>query len=209
MGHLERMVERYPDLLASAQAVSQAYHALETCYTGGGKLLVCGNGGSAADAEHIVGELLKGFFLKRPVSDDFRKKLAESISGDAEFLAERLQGALPAISLVSQVSFITAFSNDVSPEMIFAQQVFAYGRAGDVLLALSTSGNAPNIVHAVRVAGALGMVSIGMTGASGGLLAQISDIIIKVGLECTPDIQERHQAIYHTLCAMLEERFFS
>ena len=171
--------------------------------------MICGNGGSAADSEHISGELLKGFYLKRPISADFKQKLAGMFPEEAEYLANHLQGALPAISLVSQVSFITAFANDVAADMIFAQQVFAYGQPGDVLVALSTSGNAHNVVHAARVAKVKDVKTVSLTGKTGGLLATVSDITIRVGAELTPDIQERHQAIYHTLCAMLEERFFS
>ena len=171
--------------------------------------MICGNGGSAADSEHISGELLKGFYLKRPVTAEFEQKLARIYPEEAEYLTSHLQGALPAISLVSQVSFITAFANDVAADMIFAQQVFAYGQPGDVLVALSTSGNARNVAHAVRVAKAKEVKTVSLTGKTGGLLGTLSDITVKVGWELTPDIQERHQAIYHTLCAMLEERFFS
>ena len=204
-----RLFTRYPDLLDCAETIWSAYVVLETCYVQGGKVMICGNGGSAADSEHITGELLKGFYLRRPVAADFKQKLAGMYPEEAEYLASHLQGALPAISLVSQVSFITAFANDVAADMIFAQQVFAYGQPGDVLVALSTSGNAINVAHAVRVAKAKEVKTISLTGKTSGLLEALSDITIRVGWELTPDIQERHQAIYHTLCAMLEERFFS
>lgn len=209
MSLIERMLARYPDLQACAEAVSAAYQVLENCYAQGGKVMVCGNGGSAADSEHIVGELLKGFYLKRPAPPAMKARLVETFPADGEYLADHLQGALPAISLVSQVSFLTAFANDVAADMVFAQQVYAYGQVGDVLLALSTSGNARNVVHAAQVAKVKGVRVISLTGKSGGQLAGLSDVVIKVGWELTPDIQERHQAIYHTLCAMLEERFFS
>ncbi len=209
MDMLNRLLSRYPDLHSCAEDVVSAYRMLENCYQQGGKVLVCGNGGSAADSEHITGELLKGFYLKRPIAVELRQKLAELWPNEGKYLADHLQGALPAISLVSQVSFITAFANDVAADMIFAQQVFAYGQAGDVLLALSTSGNAKNVVNAVKVASAKGIRSLSLTGKTGGILGHVSDVTIKVGWELTPDIQERHQAIYHTLCAMLEERFFA
>lgn len=204
----ERLVQRYPDLGECLPAVRQAGDLLAACYHSGGKLLVCGNGGSAADSEHIVGELMKGYNLKRPVPPEFRARLAERFPERADYLADHLQGALPAISLVSHTSLITAFINDVAADMIFAQQVYGYGRPGDVLLGISCSGNAPDVIHAFQVAQALGVKTLGFSGSSGGRMLPFCDVIVRVPLTKIPEIQERHEAIYHALCALLEERFF-
>lgn len=207
---LESMVTKYPELQSCRSETAQAGQLLIDAYRGGGKLLVCGNGGSAADSEHIVGELMKGFMSKRPVSDEFRALLA-GLYPEAEegrFIAERLQGALPAISLVSQTALLTAFANDVSAETVFAQQVYGYGRPGDVLIGLSTSGNSINVVRAIQVAKALGLRTIGLTGADGGRVHALCDVTIRVPYDRTPDIQERHLPIYHALCVAVEEAFF-
>jgi D-sedoheptulose 7-phosphate isomerase len=173
---------------------------MEASFASGGKLLVCGNGGSAADADHIVGELMKGFYKKRSLPAEEASKLGE--------YARYLQGALPAIALTQHAALSTAFLNDVNPEMGFAQQVYGYGRDGDVLLGISTSGNSKNVCNAVRVAMNLGIKTIGLTGRKGGRLSEISDVCIGVPADITADIQELHLPIYHTLCAMLEELFF-
>jgi D-sedoheptulose 7-phosphate isomerase len=169
------------------------------CFEKGGKLLICGNGGSASDADHIVGELMKGFRARRRVTD-------ERIPTD---LRELLQGALPAISLSSQDALITAFANDVAPEMIFAQQVYGYGREKDVLLAVSTSGNSVNVLNAAKVAKALGIRVIGLTGAEGGRLASEADVSIKVPETETYKVQEYHLPVYHYLCMTVERHFFT
>lgn len=204
----ERLKQRYPDLNEALPAISQAAQMLQTCFEAGGKLLVCGNGGSAADSAHIVGELMKGFYLKRPVPAGLRERLMASYPESGAYLAEHLQGALPAISLVSQTSLITAVINDMAGDMIFAQQVYGYGRPGDVLLGISCSGNAPDVLHAFRVARLLGVKTLGLTGRSGGGMLSLCDGLIRVDSDLTPDIQERHLAIYHALCAYLEESFF-
>jgi D-sedoheptulose 7-phosphate isomerase len=177
-------------------------------YRHGGKLLICGNGGSAADSEHIVGELMKGYLSKRPLPDPVRQRFSAVFPDDGAYLADHLQGALPAISLVSQSSLLTAFANDVAADLIFAQQVYGYGRPGDVLLAISTSGNAANVVRAIQVARVQGLKSIGLTGRDGGALKTLCDLAIRVPADTTPTIQEYHIAVYHTLCALLEEEFF-
>ena len=188
--------------------IKLALNILTDTFKNGGKLLVCGNGGSASDSEHIVGELMKGFLLKRKISDTNRKKIIDNSPKYGEFISEHLQGALPAISLVSHTSLISAFANDIEPSMIFAQQVFGYGKHGDAFLGLSTSGNSKNIVYAAETANAIGLKTIAMTGQSGGLLKDICDCSICVPSESTPEIQELHLPIYHYICAELESRFF-
>jgi phosphoheptose isomerase len=206
---ITRLLSKYPDLAETVPAIEAAQAALEATYSSRGKLLVCGNGGSAADSEHIVGELMKGYVLKRPVPSPLRARLQVLFPGQGEYLADHLQGALPAISLVSQVSLVTAFANDVAADMIFAQQVYGYGAAGDSLIGLSTSGNSANVLHALRIGRALSLHTIGFSGRSGGAMQDVCDVLIRVPWDQTADIQERHQAIYHCLCAALEERFFA
>jgi D-sedoheptulose 7-phosphate isomerase len=205
---IEGLIGRYPELRGCAAEIEAAYSVLRECFAAGGKLLVCGNGGSAADSEHIVAELMKGFLHPRPVGEQVRFRLAASFPGDGAYLAAHLQNALPAISLVSQVSLQTAYANDVAPDMAFAQQVFGYGREGDAVLGISTSGNSPNVLHALQVGRALGLRTIGLTGASGGRLQAACNVTICVPCENTPEIQERHVVIYHTICAALERDFF-
>jgi D-sedoheptulose 7-phosphate isomerase len=182
---------------------------LRDCYGGGGKVLTCGNGGIAADAEHIVGELMKGYLLKRPVPEEMRAKLTSTHPEDGDYLANHLQVGLPAISLVSQASLLSAIANDTAADMVYAQQVYAYGREGDVLIGISTSGNAMNVLRAVQVARALGLRTIGLTGRTGGKLRSLCDVSIRVPANDTTLIQERHLPIFHVLCAMLEEEFFA
>jgi D-sedoheptulose 7-phosphate isomerase len=171
--------------------------------------MTCGNGGSASDAEHIVGELMKSFKLKRPVTDAQREALVAAFPVDGTYLAGHLQRGIRAISLVSQSSLSSAFINDVAPDMVFAQQVFGYGSAGDVLLAISTSGNSKNVVNACKVAHTFGIGTIGMTGEHGGKLMEICDVTIRVPACETFRVQEYHLPVYHTLCAMLEMDMFS
>jgi D-sedoheptulose 7-phosphate isomerase len=205
---LGRTVRRHPDLEALQPEILRSFEILAGVFRSGKKLLVCGNGGSAADSEHIVAELIKGYISRRPVPGGVRSRLVETYPERGEYLASRLQGALPAISLVSQVSFLTAFANDVASDMIFAQQVYAYGTDGDALIAISTSGASPSVIHAAQVARALGLHAIGLTGASGGSLKEHCEAAICAPGETTAEIQENHQVIYHTLCEMLETEFF-
>ena len=200
MDHLTHLIERYPALAQMRGAIEQAYRILEECYENGSKLLVCGNGGSAADSDHIVGELMKGFYKQRMLPEEERKRFGEQ--------GEKLQGALPAIALTQHGALSTAFLNDVDPAMVFAQQVYGYGQGGDVFLGLSTSGNSANVVLAAKVAAAKGMKVITMTGRNGGKLKELSDVCMIVAAQVTADIQEYHLPVYHTLCAMLEEHFF-
>jgi len=209
MTRIEQLISTYPELEACATDIQATFEILRTCYRHGGKLLTCGNGGSAADAEHIVGELMKGYLLKRPIPEEMRLKLASISQQDGDYLANQLQDALPAISLVSQTSLLSAIANDTAADMVYAQQVYAYGREGDVLIGLSTSGNSRNVIYAMQVARAMGLHTIGLTGPTGGVLKPLCDICICVPGESTPVIQERHLPIFHVLCAMLEEEFFA
>lgn len=209
MTRIEQLIATYPDLDRCASDIEAAFQTLSTCYRNGGKLLTCGNGGSAADAEHIVGELMKGYLLKRPLSEEMRGKLVSASAENGDYLTSHLQGALPAISLVSQTSLLSAISNDTAADMVFAQQVYGYGREGDALIGLSTSGNSRNVILAMQVGRALGLRTIGLTGPAGGALKPLCDVCICVPAENTPAIQERHLPIFHVLCAMLEEEFFS
>ena len=199
---------RYPQLKCCHDDIYNAYQLLKTCYQNGGKVLVCGNGGSASDSDHIVGELMKGFLLRRPDQWDTEKKLAELFGEDSVFLAQNLQGALPAINLAAQSAIQTAYANDVSPEMVFAQQVFGYAVDGDVLIGISTSGNSKNVFHAARIAKLKGASVITLTGAGGGKLHALSDAAICVPETETFKVQELHLPVYHTICAMIEEEFF-
>src|SRR5215208_7793985 len=186
MKRIEQLIDTYPDLNSCAPDIEAAFQILKTCYRSGGKLLTCGNGGSAADAEHIVGELMKGFLSKRPLSGDVQTKLLAASAQDGDYLASHLQGALPAISLVSQSSLLSAIANDTAADMIFAQQVYAYGREGDTLIGLSTSGNARNVVNAMQVARAFGLHTIALTGPTGGALNSLCEVCICVPAESTP-----------------------
>jgi D-sedoheptulose 7-phosphate isomerase len=208
MTRIEQLISTYPELESCTSDIQAAFEILRGCYRGGGKVLTCGNGGSAADAEHIVGELMKGYLLKRPVPQEMRAKLLSASPQDGDYLANHLQGGLPAISLVSQTSLLSAIANDTAADMAYAQQVYAYGREGDAILGISTSGNAPNVIHAMQVAHALGMSTIGLTGPIGGALKPFCEVCICVPAENTPQIQERHLPIFHVLCAMLEDEFF-
>jgi len=202
------LIQRYPDLAVCADDVALAFDALKATFERGGKLLVCGNGGSAADSEHIVAELMKGFRLPRALSAAERAQLRAAVPEHAGYLADHLQGALPAVALVSHSGLVTAFANDVAADMIFAQQVFGLGRPGDALLAISTSGNSANVLHALRVARAKNLRTIGLTGRTGGAMRDWCDVTIYVPATDTAAIQERHLPIYHTLCTLLEDAFF-
>lgn len=205
---LDELMERYPVLTCVRSEIEAAYEILEGCYAAGGKLLVAGNGGSAADSEHIVGELMKGFVKRRPVSAELAKALEEADPVRGAELAAKLQGGLPAIALICHGALSSAFANDVDGNLSYAQQVNGYGNPGDVLLGISTSGNAENIMYAAVTAKAKGMQVIGLTGKDGGKLAKISDTAIVVPSMETFKIQELHLPVYHALCLMLEERFY-
>jgi len=177
-------------------------------YNTGGKLLVCGNGGSAADSMHIVGELMKSFALPRRVNNEISKKIKDLYPEYYDYYTENLQSALPAISLVSEIGLTTAYANDNSSDLVFAQQVMGHGNANDVLIAISTSGNSTNVLHAARMAKIKGLKVISLTGMGGGKLAEYSDILLDTPSNITYKIQEMHLPIYHTLCLALEKEFF-
>lgn len=206
--HVQLLCERYPALKSVEDDIAEAYQILEDSYKNGGKLLVAGNGGSAADAEHIVGELMKGFKLPRKPQSDFADKLIRENAELGATLAENLQGALPAIALDGHPALSTAYMNDCEPLLCFAQQVNGYGKTGDVFLGISTSGNSKNVLYAATTAHAKGMKVIGLTGAKSSKLEQMSDVCIKVPQTETYMIQELHLPVYHCLCLMLEDVFF-
>ena len=206
--HVAELVTAYPALAPQRDAIAEAVRVLVSCFRAGGKLLVCGNGGSAADAEHIVGELGKGFRKRRPLPEDVRSRIQAQLPDGGRELAAALQGGLPAINLAAQTSLYTAFANDVEPDYAYAQQVVAYGRPSDVLLGISTSGNARNVAAAVGVARALGLVTVGLTGQGGGRLARIAHHLIAVPETETYKVQELHLPVYHALCAEVEEALF-
>ena len=204
----EELFVRYPVLKKNREDILKAYEILETCYRTGGKLLVAGNGGSCADAEHIVGELMKGFRKRRPLDEALQHSLAmENISHGAD-LARSLQGSLRAIALDGHPGLSTAFANDVDGMLSYAQQVNGYGKPGDVFLGISTSGNAENVMYAAVTAKAKGMKVVGLTGKDGGKLAGIADAAVIVPEMETYKIQELHLPVYHALCLMLEHRFY-
>jgi D-sedoheptulose 7-phosphate isomerase len=205
---LTNLIKRHPSLSVFQADIEKAFAVLCNCYQSDGKLLVCGNGGSAADAEHIVGELMKSFSRVRVLPDRIKEQLKTACPERGPSLAMKLQPALPAISLVGNYSLSSAFANDVDAQMIFAQQVIGYGRVGDVLLAISTSGNAENVLNAAVAARAMGLKIIGLTGGSGGRLRAYCDVVIGVPGNETSDIQEFHLPVYHALCKMLEINFF-
>lgn len=206
--HIKLLMERYPTLEICERSIIEAYKVLEECYENDHKLLIAGNGGSAADSEHIAGELMKRFKILRPVSTEFANKLKEIDPIRGKTLAENLEKSLMAIPLVAHEALSTAYINDVDGLGVFAQQLYGFGRLGDVFLGISTSGNSKNVMNATVVARALGIKVIGLTGASGGELAEVADVAIKVPEKETYMIQELHLPIYHCLCLMLEEHFF-
>ena len=198
---IDELYARYPQLRGCADEIAAAFDLLLACYRNGGKVMTCGNGGSAADAEHIVGELMKKFRQSRAIDAEVAAKLPKE-------LAAKLEGALPAVSLVSMSGILTAFANDVAWETAFAQQVYGLGQRGDVLIALSTGGNSANCVNAALVARAKGLTVIALTGANGGRLAELADAAIKVPETETYKVQELHLPVYHALCAALEAELF-
>jgi D-sedoheptulose 7-phosphate isomerase len=201
MTPLETLLRHYPQLGPCRESIQEAADCLAACYRSGGKLLLCGNGGSASDADHIAGELLKGFKSRRHLPADLREKLGD-------ILADNLQGALPAIPLGNFTALNTAYLNDMDGEYTYAQLVLGLGKPGDVLLGISTSGNAKNVNHAFRAARALGLKTIGLTGEDGGTFRETCDLCIHAPARETYRIQEFHLPIYHALCLMIEAEFF-
>lgn len=208
MSHLESLVARYPELEACKESIASAYDILEDSYANRGKLLVAGNGGSAADSEHIVGELMKGFVKPRKLPEELVNALTSANAEFGPILGNALQGALPAIALDGHPALTTAYMNDCEPLLCFAQQVNGYGVAGDVFLGISTSGNSKNILFAATIAKAKGLKVIGLTGERDSKLSTLANVCIRVPQTETFKIQELHLPVYHCLCLMLEERFF-
>ncbi len=208
MKHIDLLMERYPKLEPCRNDIIAAYEILEECYRTDHKLLIAGNGGSAADSEHIAGELMKRFRTPRPVTPEFAAKLKEIDPVRGEELSRNLERGLMAIPLVAHEALSTAYINDVDGLGVFAQQLFGFGRPGDVFLGISTSGNSKNVMSATVVARAIGMKVLGLTGAKGGELANVADVTIKVPETETYMIQELHLPVYHCLCLMLEDYFF-
>lgn len=204
---ISELISRYPKLSNLDEQLKQSAEQLIRCYSSGNKIMVCGNGGSAADALHIVGELMKAFVCKRKVSKEWQMKFSEL--PDGEYISQNLQMAFPAISLVNETGLLTAYANDVAPDMNFAQQVFGQGNAGDVLIAISTSGNSENVLYAAEVARAKSIKVIALTGQSGGKLKDYADILINVPENETFKIQELHLPVYHALCLAVEAEFYS
>ena len=206
--HLDTLIERYPSLSSCVEDIEKVYLILEECYVGDHKLLIAGNGGSAADSEHIAGELMKRFETPRPCPHEFADKLISIDPDRGPGLAKNLERGLMAIPLVAHEALTTAYINDVDGLGVFAQQLYGFGRPGDVFLGISTSGNSKNVMSATVVAKALGIKVIGLTGQTGGELAKVADVSIRVPETRTYKIQELHLPVYHCLCLMLEDRFF-
>ena len=205
---LAHLINRYPALKVCEKEIKAAGILLIDSYKNQGQLLTCGNGGSCADADHIVGEIVKSFSKKRLLKNDFKDKLIEISEKGGALLASKLEQGLPAISLNAHNALITAISNDIGGDFIFAQQIMGYGQKGDVLLGISTSGNSQNVVNACITAKAKGLKVIALTGETGGKIKEFTDVAICVPSTKTPDIQEFHLPIYHALCIMVEEAFF-
>ena len=207
--YLQKLIDKYIELSDISDKIEASHELLFKCFMRGGKIFTCGNGGSAADAEHIVGELMKGFRLLRELTQEQNQNIAEFFPEEASFLSKNLQQAIPAISLVSSVSFSTAFSNDVNPDFIFAQQIFGLANPGDVLIAISTSGNSMNVVNAAKIARVKALKIIALTGENGGNLENYSDVTVHAPSKDVAIIQEYHLSIYHCLCSMLEQKIFT
>lgn len=206
--HIDQLIKRFPVLKECSANLHSTCELIRSAFGSGGRLFVCGNGGSAADSLHIVGELMKGFVLPRPIDDSLRQRLYSVCPESAEYLCDKLQGSLPAISLVSEAALSTAYANDQASDLCFAQQVLGHGRKHDVLFAISTSGNSANVIYAAQVARTLEISVVGLTGGDGGRLKAWSDVLIAVPESETFKVQELHLPVYHALCLALEEEFF-
>lgn len=208
IARVDELISRYPALSRCKDSLDAALNMLCESFRNGHKLLTCGNGGSAADAEHMVGELMKGFLLPRTLGDDLYARMQEICPNEANYFRDNLQGALPAIALVDQIALNTAFANDQAADLSFAQQVLGLGKEGDVLIAITTSGNSANVLYAVQMARVMGVGTIALTGSTGGKVKSLADISICVPENETYRIQEYHLPIYHMLCLALEQEFF-
>jgi len=207
MNHIEKLLTNHPVLAPCGADINAAYDLLRETVIKGNRVYVCGNGGSAADCQHIVGEMMKGFLLKRKVS--LKPAITEKLSPESKaYLIKHLQGAMPCHALTAESALISALCNDVSADIVFAQQIYGYGKKGDTLISISTSGNAQNVCLAAELAAAMGLNTIALTGQKGGKLAKLCACAIRVPSDSTPQIQEYHLPIYHALCAELERDFF-
>jgi D-sedoheptulose 7-phosphate isomerase len=206
---IENLLRRYNSLAPLKKQIKDAAVLIIESFENGGKVLVCGNGGSSSDSGHIVGELMKGFELKRPLTGDLKQKLKDISAERGKVLAEKLQQGLPAISLSAHSDLMTAIVNDIDGDLIFAQQIAGYGKKGDVLLALSSSGNSQDVIDALITAKAIGLNTIGMTGEGGGEMKKYCDILINVPDVRTAYVQELHLPVYHTVCLIVENHFFN
>ncbi len=200
---------RYSELKILGPEITEAAGIIINSYKGGGKLLICGNGGSSSDSGHIAGELMKGFVKKRPLDSSLQEKIKELSPEHGEMLSESLQQGLPAISLSAHNDLMTAIINDLDGDLVFAQQVTGYGKRGDVLLGLSSSGNSTDVLYALIIARAMGLKTIGMTGSSGGKMREVCDVLINVPEKATHLVQELHMPVYHAICLMVEEKLFN
>lgn len=206
---LDQLCEEYPALCVVREDVGNLVLAMISCFESGGKLLTCGNGGSCADAEHIVGELMKSFELPRPLRKETGQKLREISPDRGGYIAGMLQQGLPSYALTAQTALATSICNDIDPDLVFAQQVLTYGKSGDILLGISTSGNSQNVIDALIAARAIDMVTAGLSGRSGGRMKEHCDICINVPEEHTARIQELHLPVLHTICRLVENHFFN
>ncbi len=206
--YISALIEKYPLLSGVESEIVDSYKVLEACFESGNKLLCCGNGGSSADSDHVATELMKQFVLVRPLGEELQAKIRSVDSQNGDYLAKSLQHGLPAFSLTSNSSIVTAMSNDCDFNLAFAQEIISLGRSGDVLLAISTSGNSASVVNAAAVAKAMGIKVIGLTGKTGGRLKEFCDTCILVPGSDTYQIQELHLPVYHCLCLMLEYHFW-
>lgn len=209
MKYIDQLIERYPSLSVCKKDIEDATKAMIESFKNGGKLLVAGNGGSCADSDHITGELLKSFCKKRTPSSNFINQIKAIDADTGAYLADKLQGSLPAIALTNNTALMTASLNDVDGNVMFAQQVNGYGVKGDVFLGISTSGNSKDIVYPTVVAKAKGLKTIALTGKNGGKLKELADICIIVPQSETFMIQELHLPVYHALCLEIEEAFWA
>ena len=206
---IDQVCERYPALSDLRSRISDAAEMIIGCYNKGGKLLICGNGGSSADADHLAAELMKSFESVRPLEESFKNRLYEISGVRGKYLAAKLEHSLPAISLSSNTALTTAVSNDIDPSLVFAQQIIGYGNENDLLIGISTSGNSQNIVDACITARALNINVIGITGKTGGKMKQYCDVLVNVPETRTAMVQELHLPVLHTICRMIENHFYS
>lgn len=205
---IDKFFLRYPNLIYLQRTLTNLVDVLASNFYKGGKILVCGNGGSGADSEHIVGELMKGFVLNRDIRNETIDKIRDLFPSEVNYFKDNLQIGIPAISLVSQTGLISAFNNDKNSELVYAQQVFSYGKPFDTLFCLSTSGNSKNVLNAAKISRVLDIPVVGFTGYHGGKLKELTDYHFNAPSNITSEIQEFHLPLYHTICFALEEELF-